>query len=94
MRHTANHSSKGFALASAMLIVLLLAGISAGTLYLVNTESQLAATDLQSSQAFYGAEAAMEKMMADLSLLYSSMLSPSVTDIQGLGDSSKPSLGP
>ena len=42
MRHTANQSSKGFVLASAMLIVLLLAGISVGTLYLVNTESRLA----------------------------------------------------
>ncbi len=94
MHQKASHSSKGFALASAMLIVMLLAGISVGTLYLVNTESQLAATDLESSRAFYGAEAGMEKMMADLSLLYSSMLSPTESDIQGLGDSSfQPVLG-
>ena len=94
MHNRASHSSKGFALASAMLIVLLLAGISAGTLYLVNTESRLTATDLESSRAFYGAEAGMEKMMADLSLLYSSMLSPTVTEIQGLGDSSyQPVIG-
>ena len=88
MHQKAIHSSKGFALASAMLIVMLLAGISVGTLYLVNTESRLAATDLESSQAFYGAEAGMEKMMADLSLLYAAILSPTVTDIQALGDSS------
>jgi len=87
MHQKASHSSKGFVLASAMLIVMLLAGISVGTLYLVNTESRLAATDLESSRAFYGAEAGMEKMMADLSLLYSSMLSPSESEIQGLGDS-------
>ena len=87
MHQETSHSSKGFALASAMLIVMLLAGISVGTLYLVNTESRLAATDLESSRAFYGAEAGMEKMMADLSLLYSSMLSPSESAIQGLGDS-------
>ena len=94
MHNRASHSSKGFALASAMLIVLLLAGISAGTLYLVNTESRLTATDLESSRAFYGAEAGMEKMMADLSLLYSSKLSPTVTEIQGLGDSSyQPVIG-
>ena len=49
MHQKASHSSKGFALASAMLIVMLLAGISVGTLYLVNTESRLAATDLESS---------------------------------------------
>jgi len=94
MHQKARHSSKGFALASAMLIVMLLAGISIGTLYLVNTESRLAATDLESSRAFYGAEAGMEKMMADLSLLYSSMLSPTESEIQGLGDSSfQPVIG-
>ena len=84
MHHQAKHSSKGFALASAMLIVLLLAGISAGTMYLVNTESRLALTDMENSQAFYGAEAGMEKMMADLSLLYSAILAPTVSDIEGL----------
>ena len=88
MRRTAHHSSKGFVLASAMLIVLLLAGISVGTLYLVNTESQLAATDLESSRAFYGAEAAMEKTMVDLNSLYGSILAPTVSDIEGLGDTS------
>ncbi|MCH7804412.1 MAG: pilus assembly PilX N-terminal domain-containing protein, partial [Acidobacteria bacterium] len=85
MHHKVRHSSRGFALASAMLIVLLLAGISAGTLYLVNTESRLVITDLEGTQAFYGAEAGMEKMMADLSLLYSAILAPTVSDIQGLG---------
>ncbi len=85
MHHKARHSSRGFALASAMLIVMLLAGISAGTLYLVNTESRLVITDLEGSQAFYGAEAGMEKMMVDLSLLYSAILAPTVSDIQGLG---------
>jgi hypothetical protein len=84
MHHQARHSSKGFALASAMLIVVLLAGISAGTMYLVNTEARLAITDMEGSQAFYGAEAGMEKMMADLSLLYSAILAPTVTDIEGL----------
>ncbi len=94
MHQKASHSSKGFALASAMLIVMLLAGITVGTLYLVNTESRMAATDLESSLAFYGAEAGMEKMMADLSLLYSSILSPTESEIQGLGDSSyRPVIG-
>ena len=86
MHHRASHSSKGFALASAMLIVLLLAGISAGTMYLVNTEVRLVVTDMEGAQAFYGAEAGMEKMMADISLLYSAILAPTVSDIEGLGD--------
>ncbi len=85
MHHKASHSCKGFALASAMLIVLLLAGISAGTMYLVNTETRLVVTDMEGAQAFYGAEAGMEKMMADISLLYSAILAPTVSDIEGLG---------
>ena len=84
MHHKASHSSKGFALASAMLIVLLLAGISAGTMYLVNTEARLVVTDMEGAQAFYGAEAGMEKMMADISLLYSAILAPTVSDIEAL----------
>jgi len=88
MRNTRNHSSKGFALVSAMLIVMLLSGISVGTMYLVNTEIRLMATDLENTQAFYAAEAAMEKMMADLSALYTSQLAPAVADIEGLDDSS------
>ncbi len=88
MRNTRNHSSKGFALVSAMLIVMLLSGISVGTMYLVNTEIRLMATDLENTQAFYAAEAAMEKMMADLSALYTSQLAPTVADIEGLDDPS------
>ncbi len=84
MHHKASHSSRGFALASAMLIVMLLAGISAGTMYLVNTETRLVVTDLEGTQAFYGAEAGMEKMMADISLLYSAILAPTVSDIEAL----------
>ena len=87
MPNTVNHSSKGFALASAMLIVVLLAGISVGTMYLVNTESRLAVTDLENTQAFYAAEAGMEKMMADLNALYAATMAPTVTDIEGLGAS-------
>jgi len=67
-----------------MLIVMLLAGISAGTMYLVNTEVRLVVTDLEGAQAFYGAEAGMEKMMADISLLYSAILAPTVSDIEAL----------
>ncbi|MFQ5929834.1 MAG: pilus assembly PilX N-terminal domain-containing protein, partial [Acidobacteriota bacterium] len=88
MHCTANHSSKGFALASAMLIVILLAGISVGTMYVVNMESRLGATDLENTQGFYAAEAAMEKMISDLNALYASVLAPTVTDIEGLSDSS------
>ena len=85
MFYTADHPSRGFALVTAMLIVMLLSGISVGTVYLVNTQSRLMATDLESTQSCYAAEAAMEKMMVDLSGLYTSQLAPTVADIQALG---------
>jgi len=54
----------------------------------VNTETNLVATDLESTKTFYAAEASMEKMMADLSALYASRLAPTAADIQALSDSS------
>ena len=47
MHRATGRSSEGFALVSALLIVLLLAGFSIGMLYQVNLESQLVATDLE-----------------------------------------------
>ncbi len=52
MRRTSGHS-EGFALASALLIVLLLAGFSIGAIYQVNLETRLVATDLENNQAHY-----------------------------------------
>ncbi len=91
MLYTGNYSTRGFALISAMLLVMLLAGISVLTVYLVQSQSRLMATDLDSTQSYYAAEAAMEKMIVDLSGLYTSQLAPTVADIQALGgDGYKP----
>jgi len=85
---TSHNSSDGFALIAATLLVLLLAGILVGVIDQVNTETHLVATDLESTKTFYAAEAAMEKMMADLSALYASRLAPTAADILALSDSS------
>ena len=85
---TSRDSSKGFALVAATLLVLLLAGLLIGVIDQVNTETNLVATDLESTKTFYAAEASMEKMMADLSALYASRLAPTAADIQALSDSS------
>jgi hypothetical protein len=81
-------SPKGFVLVSATLVVLLLAGILIAVIDQVNTETSLVATDLESTKTFYAAEAAMEKMMADLSALYASRLAPTASEIQALNDNS------
>jgi len=85
---TSHNSSDGFALIAATLLVLLLAGILVGVIDQVNTETHLVATDLESTKTFYAAEAAMEKMMADLSALYASRLAPTAADILALSDNS------
>ena len=85
---TARDSSKGFVLVAATLLVLLVAGLLIGVVDQVNTETNLVATDLESTKTFYAAEASMEKMMADLSALYASRLAPTAADIQALSDSS------
>ena len=80
--------SKGFALITALLLLMLLSGIAAGLVYVVNTETRLGGSDLESTVAFYGAEAAMEKMMVDLGNLYTTRLSPSPADVAALAGSS------
>ena len=81
-------SSAGFVLAAALLLVVMLSALSVGLYYIVNTESRLGMTDLENTVAYYGAEAGMEKMAADLSALYSAMQVPCVSDITGLGGTS------
>jgi hypothetical protein len=80
--------SRGFALVTSLLLLLLLSGIAVGTIYMVTSERTVNANDLQDTQAYYGAEAAMEKMMADLGQLYAAQASPQASAITNLGTSS------
>src|SRR5213593_1820609 len=93
MRSMEVHCSKGFALPAALLVLLILAVISAAMILVVSSETRIHTSDAQNTQAYYGAEAAMEKMMADLNDLYQTQQAPTVSAIQALGDSShRPSL--
>jgi hypothetical protein len=74
----------GFALLAALLMLLLISAISVGMIYMVNSEVQVLSSDKQNTQAYYGAEAAMERMMVDLSYLYILNQSPSASAIRGL----------
>jgi len=82
---TARSASRGFALLAALLLLLLLSAIVVGVVYMVGTESRLGGTDRENTLAYYGAEAGMEKMMADLSDLYTVQQAPTVAAIQALG---------
>src|ERR1035438_7630620 len=85
--------SRGFALVTALLLLLLLSIVAVGVIYSVVTEQALGGNDKESLAAFYGAEAAMEKMMVDIGNLYQAKAAPKTTDIQNLGAASyQPSI--
>jgi hypothetical protein len=84
-------SERGVALISVLLLLVLLSGIAVALVYKVNHEQRLQGADSGYTQAYYGGEAAMEKMMADLSLLYTQKASPTNCDIINL-QNSPPSL--
>src|SRR5437867_5760108 len=93
MRSMEVHCSKGFALPAALLVLLILAVISAAMILVVSSETRIHTSDAQNTQAYYGSEAAMEKMMADLNNLYQTQQAPTVAAIEALGGSShRPSL--
>src|SRR5579884_2915584 len=77
-------SESGIALISALLILILLSALGVALLYKVTYEQNLQKADSSNSVAYYGAEAAMEKMTADLDNLYAREASPGWCDIQQL----------
>jgi len=81
-------ADQGVVLLTALLLLLLLAAFSAGLMYIVSTETRLGASYLETNMAYYGAEAAMEKMTVDVSSLYTVRHEPTVSEIQTLGGSS------
>jgi len=76
-----------------MLLLAMLATFSVGMIYIVQNELRLADSDMENTQAYYAAAAAMEKMLVDVNLLYAGQTSPTVSAVQALGgDTYKPSL--
>jgi Tfp pilus assembly protein PilX len=85
--------TEGFALPAALLVLLMLSALSAAMILVVTSETRIHTSDAQNTQAYYGAEAAMEKMMTDLNALYQTQQAPAVSAIEALGNSShRPSL--
>lgn len=78
---------RGIALLSALLILILLSALGVALLYKVTYEQHLQKSDSSNSVAYYGAQAAMEKMAADLDTLYAQQASPGWCDIQKLTNS-------
>ena len=85
MSNKAHSSSRGFSLLAALLLMLLVSALSVALMYSVNTERQISSADQEQNLSRYAAEAAMEKMTADVGSLYTSVMSPGLANISSLG---------
>jgi len=81
---TKTRKQAGFALVAAILLVIIVSAIAVAVVYSVGTEKSVSSNDEERNLAFYGAEAAMEKMTADLGSLYQTQKSPTIAQIQAL----------
>src|ERR1700739_2768628 len=82
--------SKGFVLVAALLLWLLLSGITVGLMLLANGESRMGGNNLEDKRAYYGAESGMEKLTADLAALYPVKAAPNTGDLNTLATNSPP----
>jgi len=83
-------SQKGVALIAVLLLLALMSAMAVALVYKVNHEQRLQSADSGNTAAYYGAEAGMEKMMADLSLLYAQIAAPTACDITSLQNAPPP----
>jgi hypothetical protein len=83
-------SQQGVALVAVLLMLALMSAMAVALVYKVNHEQHLQAADSGNTAAYYGAEAGMEKMMADLSLLYTQVAAPTTCDIANLQNAPPP----
>jgi hypothetical protein len=79
-----NKYERGFTLIAALLLTILLSGIAVGLLYTVSNESRMGGNELEGNLAYYGAEAGMENLTAQLSTLYQTSQTPTAANITAL----------
>ncbi len=79
-----NHSSRGFTLIAALMLLLILSGVAIGLLMMVNTEGKVNTHDVQNNIEFHGAEGGIEHMTADLANMFQNILAPTASQIEAL----------
>lgn len=77
-------SERGAALATALIVMALLAAISMTVLALVTHETRIAGSDFQRTQTFYAAAAGIEKMTNDFSDLFTKTSRPTTTQLNAI----------
>jgi len=78
------NNERGAALATALIIMSLLAAVSMTVLAVVTHESRIAGSDLQRTQTFYAGAAAIEKMTSDFSALFATTSRPSTSQLNAI----------
>src|SRR5215475_10875005 len=86
-----SRKQSGIALLTTVLLLLLMSSMLVGFIVLVNSSQKLNGANNDYGRAFYGAEAGMERMTADLGNLFDTNYSPSGTQVQAI-QSTPPSL--
>src|SRR5260370_13617248 len=87
-RSKSSPGESGIALITTLLLMIMLSALAVAFVLAMNTETRLQGNDKGNTRAYYGAEAGMEKMIADLNMLYQNQASPAVSDITDWGSSS------
>jgi type II secretory pathway pseudopilin PulG len=76
--------SRGFTLIASLLVLVLLSAIAVSLLFMVQGAGQVGSNDLETNQAYYGAESGMELLTANLAALYQQSQSPTPLQITAL----------
>jgi hypothetical protein len=84
---------KGVAIASALMVLVLLAGVTAGVTALVITDTRVRALDGTRTQAFYAVHAGLEQLTADLGDLFAANYAPTAAQINALAANAPTTLG-
>ena len=83
----------GAALLSALLVMLLMAGITAGFVAMVITDTRVRELDSTRTQSFYAVHAGLEQLTADLGDLFAANVAPTAAQINALTANAPANVG-
>jgi hypothetical protein len=87
-----SRDDEGAALLTALLIMLLMAGVTAGFTALVITDTRVRSLDSTRTQSFYAVHAGLEKLTADLGDLFAANVAPTTAQINTIS-AAPPAVG-
>ena len=90
--HKKLNRQSGIALLTTLLLLILMSSLMVGFILLVMSGQRLSGMNNESSKAFYGAEAGMEKLTADLGTLFNANYAPSAALVTAIS-TTPPALG-